>query len=208
VHAGGQLVKNVTGYDIPRLVTGSHGALGFIGEISLKLWPVPSAPRTLRVEDAGLARTQVYQPTAALETEDGGFLYSLGTGVPEGSAVQGFAWPEALDQQVVVAVNVPARLVDEGTGRVRDLGARSFVAQHGVGVIDVGWDTVDESGVLGLRAWAESHGGSLVVHSRGSLDDAVSRWGAAPGTVAIQRRLKALFDPDRVCNPGVLPGGV
>jgi glycolate oxidase FAD binding subunit len=208
VHAGGQLVKNVTGYDISRLVTGSHGALGFIGEISLKLWPVASVPRTLRVEDPGLARTQLYQPIAALETEDGGFLYSSGTGVSELPAAEGFAWPEPLDQRVVVAVNVPARLVEEGTDRVRDLGARSFVAQHGVCVIEVGWDAVDESAILGLREWAESHGGSLVVRNRGSLDDSVSQWGAAPETVAIQLRLKALFDPDRVCNPGVLPGGV
>ena len=34
VRGGGQLVKNVTGYDMPRLMTGSNGALGFIAEIS------------------------------------------------------------------------------------------------------------------------------------------------------------------------------
>jgi hypothetical protein len=143
-----------------------------------------------------------------LETEDGGFLYSSGVSMSEQAAAEGFTWPARPDQRVVVAVNVPVRLVEEGIGRVIDLGARSFVAQHGVGVIDVGWDTVDESVVLGLRAWADSHGGSLVVHSRGSLDDSVSRWGAALGSDAIERRLKALFDPDRVCNPGVLPGGI
>ena len=39
VRAGGPLVKNVTGYDVARLVTGSYGSLGVIGQVCLKLWP-------------------------------------------------------------------------------------------------------------------------------------------------------------------------
>lgn len=210
VHAGGQLVKNVTGYDIPRLITGSHGALGFIVDISLKLWPVPPAHRTVQVEDPGAVRMTLYQPTAALETETGGFVYVRGPQDPllEGSAQEGYTWPSPLEEATVVAVNVPARLVSDAIDRVRDLGATRFVAQHGVGVVDAGWNEVGDAQILALRAWAESQGGSLVIHRSGSLGGLVSRWGAVPSTVGIQQRLKALFDPDRVCNPGVLPGGV
>jgi glycolate oxidase FAD binding subunit len=208
VHAGGQLVKNVTGYDIPRLVTGSYGALGFIAEVSLKLWPVQSSRRTVRVDDPGEVGRSVYQPTAVLETETGGFLYTSGESEPENSPSLGFAWPEPLDQRVVVGLNVPARIVPDGIDRVRDLEAVRFVAQHGVGVIDVGWDAVDASQILGLRTWAESEGGSLVIRQRGPLENGVLGWGEVPSAVAIQRRLKTLFDPDGVCNPGVLPGGV
>jgi len=210
VHAGGQLVKNVTGYDVARLVTGSYGALGFIAEVSLKLWPEDLAPRTVSVEDPASIRRQLYQPIAALEIEDGGFVYVSGPQDPAlgGSASEGFDWPDPIDESVVVAVNVPARLVGEAVRQVRDVGATRFVAQHGVGVVDVGWNEIEESQIVDFRAWAESAGGSLVIRRHGQLNASLSRFGSAPETLDIQRRLKELFDPDRVCNPGVLPGGV
>lgn len=210
VHAGGQLVKNVTGYDVSRLVTGSYGALGFIAEVSLKLWPEDLAPKTVSVEDPASVRRQLYQPIAALETEGGGFVYVSGTQAPSlgGSVSEGFDWPDPIDQSVVVAVNVPVRLVGEAVHHLRDIGAVRFVAQHGVGVVDVGWNEIEESQIVDFRAWAESAGGSLVIHRHGQLSESLSRWGSAPETVDIQRRLKELFDPSRICNPGVLPGGV
>ena len=47
---GGQVMKNVAGYDVSRLLAGSLGTLGVIVEVSLKLLPRPSAERTLRFE--------------------------------------------------------------------------------------------------------------------------------------------------------------
>jgi glycolate oxidase FAD binding subunit len=41
--SGGQLVKNVTGYDLHRLYTGSHGSLCVILEASLRLFPLPES---------------------------------------------------------------------------------------------------------------------------------------------------------------------
>src|SRR6185312_4854151 len=43
VKGGGRTVKNVSGYDIPRLAVGSHGTLGVIVQVTLKLWPLPPA---------------------------------------------------------------------------------------------------------------------------------------------------------------------
>lgn len=210
VSAGGQLVKNVTGYDIPRLVTGSHGALGFIAEISLKLWPEDSEPRTMRVEDPGEVAARLYQPIAALETESGGFVYVSGPGEPalDGATTAGFEWPDPIDDSVVVTVNIAPRFLSEAIGRVRSLGAARFVAQHGVGVLDVSWAQATQDQMSSLRMWVESSSGALVVHRHGPLDGSFSKWGRAPESVDIQRRLKDLFDPDRVCNPGVLPGDV
>lgn len=45
---GGQVMKNVAGYDISRLLTGSMGTLGVITEVSLKVLPVPPAEASLR----------------------------------------------------------------------------------------------------------------------------------------------------------------
>jgi glycolate oxidase FAD binding subunit len=47
---GGQVMKNVAGYDVSRLLAGSMGALGVICEVSLKVLPVAPARLTLRFE--------------------------------------------------------------------------------------------------------------------------------------------------------------
>jgi len=52
VHGGGRVVKNVAGYDLPRLVTGSHGRLGEIVRVCLRLHPLPAATRTVVAEPA------------------------------------------------------------------------------------------------------------------------------------------------------------
>jgi glycolate oxidase FAD binding subunit len=45
--AGAKVVKNVTGYDLPKLVTGSWGRLVAMTELTLKVLPVPREQRTL-----------------------------------------------------------------------------------------------------------------------------------------------------------------
>jgi glycolate oxidase FAD binding subunit len=47
---GGEVMKNVAGYDVSRLLSGSLGTLGVILEVSLKVLPRPAAEMTLRLE--------------------------------------------------------------------------------------------------------------------------------------------------------------
>ncbi|OIP08371.1 MAG: glycolate oxidase subunit GlcE [Betaproteobacteria bacterium CG2_30_68_42] len=47
---GGQVMKNVAGYDVARLMAGSLGTLGVIVEVSLKVLPMPASEATLRFE--------------------------------------------------------------------------------------------------------------------------------------------------------------
>ncbi|MCB1754847.1 MAG: glycolate oxidase subunit GlcE [Gammaproteobacteria bacterium] len=49
---GGQVIKNVAGYDISRLVTGSFGTLGIILEASIKVVPRPPTEQTFSIEVA------------------------------------------------------------------------------------------------------------------------------------------------------------
>ncbi len=47
---GGQVMKNVAGYDVSRLMAGSYGTLGVLLDISLKVLPIPAREITLRFE--------------------------------------------------------------------------------------------------------------------------------------------------------------
>jgi glycolate oxidase FAD binding subunit len=60
VHAGGRVVKNVTGYDLCKLFTGSFGALGVITSAWLRLRPQPEARALLAAPPPG-------EPALALE---------------------------------------------------------------------------------------------------------------------------------------------
>jgi len=58
--AGGQVVKNVAGYDLSKLIAGSFGSLAAIVSATFKLFPIPEASKTMRVAVADEASlTQV-----------------------------------------------------------------------------------------------------------------------------------------------------
>jgi glycolate oxidase FAD binding subunit len=56
--AGGKVVKNVAGYDLSKLFTGSLGTLGIIATANFRLHPRPEASRTVAVEVAGPQQAQ------------------------------------------------------------------------------------------------------------------------------------------------------
>jgi glycolate oxidase FAD binding subunit len=57
-HSGGKVVKNVAGYDLPKLVTGSLGTLGVIARAVFRLHPLPKYSRTLTIAAANLDQAQ------------------------------------------------------------------------------------------------------------------------------------------------------
>ena len=58
VKGGGRVVKNVAGYDLPKLLTGSMGTLGIITQMTLKVTPLPEASAIVWVPftSLGIAR--------------------------------------------------------------------------------------------------------------------------------------------------------
>lgn len=74
VKNGGRVMKNVTGYDLAKLLAGSHGTLGVLTEVGLKVLPAPAAVATLvldglddaaAVEAMGRALGSPYEVTGA-----------------------------------------------------------------------------------------------------------------------------------------------
>ncbi len=136
VKAGGPTVKNVSGFDVCRLLVGSQGALGFLGEVILRTRPLPMASRWFVAPGADpfALLAALYRPTSVLW--DGTTTWVLLEGHP--GDLDAAAVEHELDP-----VEGPPPLPDGGRwslppGELRDLHRRStgaFVAEVGVGVV-------------------------------------------------------------------------
>lgn len=88
--AGAKVVKNVTGYDMPKLMAGSWGRLGAMTELTLKVLPRPRVTATLRARGVGLERAHAAMACALGSNAD----VSAAAYLPEGDLllrVAGFA---------------------------------------------------------------------------------------------------------------------
>jgi glycolate oxidase FAD binding subunit len=56
--SGGKVVKNVAGYDLPKLATGALGTLGVITRATFRLHPVPASTRTLSIRCTTVVEAQ------------------------------------------------------------------------------------------------------------------------------------------------------
>jgi glycolate oxidase FAD binding subunit len=65
VTAGGRVVKNAAGYDIPKLMVGSCGYLGALVEVTLKVFPQPIDELTLRIKTADFSAALKLQAVLA-----------------------------------------------------------------------------------------------------------------------------------------------
>lgn len=82
--AGGKVVKNVTGYDLPKLLAGSWGTLAVLTEVTVRVVPAPELDRTLVVAAgsageclallAGALRSAHDVSSAAVDPERGSLL--------------------------------------------------------------------------------------------------------------------------------------
>ena len=95
VRGGGKVVKNVAGYDLPKLAIGSFGTLGILVEATFKLRPRPDTDRLAlarfeRVKDAGAAARALMASDlipSALDLVDPEALRALEPGGREGAAL-------------------------------------------------------------------------------------------------------------------------
>ena len=132
VKAGGPTVKNVSGFDLCRLLVGSHGTLGFIGEVIVRTRPLPQHSQwfTRTTTDPFEVFTRLYKPISVLWT--GSAVFALLEGhaadVAEQAAICALTacdGPPALPTGSRCSIK-PSDVV----GHVGD-----FVAEVGVGIV-------------------------------------------------------------------------
>jgi len=208
VTSGARTVKNVTGFDVHRLLTGSLGTLGVITRVALKLRPLPQRSSSLIAHDGGLdlgtrLLEEVPLPAAILAEPDRIVVRLEGWGpevedqITAARAVVALddaddPFPEPLfpDAPIVAEVAVPpSRLAAALEGR------DAWRAMLGVGLAWVPADDPDD--LAALRAKVGDVGGiAPVIRGSGGLGEANV---PAPD---VQRRIKAALDPAGILAPG------
>ena len=108
VRMGNRCQKDVTGFDLPRLLCGSEGLLGFIAEVTVKLVPLPESIRTALayfddVAEAGSVVTDIVSHRilpCTLELMDGVFLKTV-------AEVYGVPCPDGAGAALLIEVDGP-----------------------------------------------------------------------------------------------------
>lgn len=132
VKAGAPVVKNVTGFDLCRLLVGSLGTIGILAELVLRVVPRPPVARWLAGEDDPFAaRERLHRPSSVLW--DGRRTWVLlegeGADVDAQAAVLGTAFAE---------VDGPPALPGGGRRSVAPAKLRALAPDEGVAEIGVG----------------------------------------------------------------------
>jgi len=136
VKAGGPTVKNVSGYDLCRLLVGSLGTLGFIGEVTLRTRPLAAVTRWVAGElDPFDALARLHRPTAVLW--DGRTTWVCLEGHPDDVDAQADL---VGGSEAAGPPRLPSHRWSLTSGELRDLPRRAdetgaFVAEVGVGVV-------------------------------------------------------------------------
>jgi glycolate oxidase FAD binding subunit len=77
IKSGGTVVKNVTGYDLSKLLSGSFGTLAVLTEVSVKVLPKPASNKTLVIDNPHLIKALEYLNLSLSSSSDpsGGVFY-------------------------------------------------------------------------------------------------------------------------------------
>lgn len=199
---GGVTVKDVTGYDLTRLLVGSWGGVGVLTEVTLKVRPIPRHRRWVAITSTAVDPiAALHRPTSVLRDHERTWVRLEGhpDDVAADMATLGLEPCDApvLPRTARLAVD-PARLAEVATS-ARAAGAR-VVTQEGIGVahLDVGPDGDDRT-IGAARVAAEAAGGALLV-----LDPTLGldAFGAARELDALEQRVADALDADRVLAGG------
>lgn len=230
---GGQVMKNVAGYDISRLMAGSWGRLGVIAQVSLKVLPAAPAETTLRFEFDQATALQTLarwnaQPLPinascwVLDHDRPSLFVRLRGAQAAVAAACRTLGGEVIDQALAQAdwqacrdLQLPwfrGRSADHGlwqlsvppTAPALVLPHTSLIEWHGARRWVMA--PADAAGTLHQAARAVGGFASLFIANQGQSVLATSQDDAqTPVTAAIEQRLHQVFDPQGVFSPVASP---
>ena len=230
--AGGRVVKNVTGYDLSRLYSGSFGTLAALVEVNLKLAAVDEATRVLVLRDRDISRlariatelrAELPLDSIVLSSVEGALYVRIAGAAAAVERVArdvlshgAFADAQVAELQRVVdrttaegdvarIATAPGKEVGRLFGNDDELRAGDAVAFVGAGSAFLFGARSDEQ-LRVTRERVEADGGALVVERIvPARRRALGTWGALRAPAAIHQALKHRFDPNGVLAPGRIP---
>lgn len=261
VHGGGDVVKNVAGYDLPKLFIGSLGTLGVILEATFKVAPLlakmatclirfdspdPSCDLALRILRSPLlpSGVLVLDPHASALADSGdryavvvrfggleravaqqvaevkGWAAEVGAEAVEIVEADQGLWTRLRDlpfeQPIVLKISVvPSELnfVLAQAQKVADSQRLKYaIVANAVGVVLValaGDQAAAAKAIADMRDHVCAHGGHLVVQrAPREIREQVDVWGPIRNDSGMMRKLKQVFDPNGILNPGRYVGGI
>jgi glycolate oxidase FAD binding subunit len=229
--AGGRVVKNVTGYDLPKLLAGSWGTLAVLTEVTVRVQPASESEQTLVLPAAQAeAASEIFARSLALPCEVSGAAFEPGRGVC--LRLEGFeASVAARMRRLLDAFGSPEHALlagSESRARWRQIAAVEALAGSPI-VWRLSVPPTEAARIvraLAAERYLIDWGGGLVwigaseahtVHVRGILKMGHATLIKAPAHVraqtavfpplptalaALAARLKAAFDPADRLNPG------
>ena len=216
---GGRVMKNVAGFDVSRLITGSLGTLGVILEASLKCLPLPQAETTLVFElDPHEALSKINEWSAAPNPLSGscwhaGVLHVRLSGAEgavtaavrrlggEACAGAGEFWRTGREQThrffTIAQGGSLWRLSVRSTAPHEELGSGQLIEWGGA----LRWiDAREGCDASSLRAWAERHGGHATLFR--AADKSPGAFHPLPlALLELHKRVKKALDPVGIFNP-------
>jgi glycolate oxidase FAD binding subunit len=215
---GGQVMKNVAGFDVSRLLCGSLGILGIITELSLKVLPKPRAEETMRLEIGAREAVEAFNrwggqplPISAAAWHEGAAWVRLSGAAPAVQAARDVIggdrvfpalagkWWEALRHYTHPLYSDPSvwRVSVPSTAPPLPIPVEPLIDWGGA----LRWYSGDLH-AFGVRGLALAAGGTAMQWRGTGLS---SRFHPLPrAVVEIHRRLKRSFDPHGIFNPGRL----
>jgi glycolate oxidase FAD binding subunit len=235
--SGGKVVKNVAGYDLPKLATGALGTLAVITQATFRLHPLPRRWRILTISPGGVEQAQaLLLAIQATNLAQAALQMRCGAGqAPELDILfEGTeAGIEAQSARVRTLAGAASVSLYTPTGRDprEEIAGQSAVAKFSVlpsqiaatiaalaqagdpqwravvHATGIGWASLDAP-LAGLRAALEREGGTLMALRQPPRHPPVDAWGNTGDTLPLMREIKRRFDPKSTLNPGRFVGGI
>jgi glycolate oxidase FAD binding subunit len=234
-HGGGKVVKNVAGFDLPKLMVGSLGTLGGIASATFRVFPKPGVTRSVLVQTApdrpffaACMNDRSLEPAAVVHYPAFGGIVLTFAGLAAAvhaqlaqlatlAGMHGTPF-EFLDRTALgrcAATESAVRMTGEWrwTARTNAVRMRSAAASVPL-ALEVGYPT------LGVTLLSAADGAPMenVIAARGSaivframpqrIRGRIDAWGEPPPSFPLMRALKTNFDPKGLCNPGRFVGGL